>query len=269
MSWLVEHWIFRDFVLPALDVLIVAYLIYMLYLIIAETRAIPALKGIFLILLTTVIANLFRLETLGWLLEKFLGVAAIALIVLFQPELRRILMKMGQDKWLIPETEEHGGVLTEVSNAVEIFSERRTGALIAFERSVGLKNYIETGTRVDGMVSYELLMTIFSKQTPLHDGAVIIEHDRLAAAGCFLPLSDRRDIRRSLGTRHRAALGLSEESDAAILVVSEETGVISLAVDGKIRANIKPEKVMETLQKLLLLGRRRRRWPFFRRRRAR
>ena len=266
MSWLVEHWLFRDFVLPALDILIVAYLLYMLYLIIAETRAIPALKGIFLILVTTVVANLFKLQTLGWLLERFLGVAAIALIVLFQPELRRVLMKMGQEKWLRQDPGQEGGLFAEVSNAVEMLSERQMGALIVFERSVGLKNFIETGTTMDSEVTYELLMTLFCKQTPLHDGAVIIEHSRIAAAGCFLPLSDRRDIRRSLGTRHRAALGLSEETDAVILVVSEETGVISLAVDGKMRSNIRYDRVVENLQKLMISSVGRRRW-FFRSRR--
>jgi len=265
MSWLVEHWLFRDFILPALDILIVAYLLYTLYLIIAETRAIPALKGLFLILLTTVVANLFKLGTLGWLLERFLGVAAIALIVLFQPELRRVLMKMGQEKWLRLDLGQEGGFFAEIVNAVEMLSERRMGALIVFERSVGLKNFIESGTAMDSEVNYELLMTIFCKQTPLHDGAVIIEHSRIAAAGCFLPLSDRRDIRRTLGTRHRAALGLSEETDAVILVVSEETGVISLAVDGKIRSNIRHDKVVDTLKKLMVSTSTRRR-RFFRKR---
>lgn len=251
MRWLQDVWLIREIVIPLLDILIVAWIIYKIYMIIAETRAIPALKGIILILLTTLAANLLYLETLGWLLERFLQVAAIALIVLFQPELRRVLMKMGQGRWLGLDMKAEYRYLDELVQAADVMSQRRIGALIVFEREVGLKNYLETGTELDADISFELLMTIFKKESPLHDGAVIVVQKRLAAAACFLPLSQRSDIKKGLGTRHRAAVGISEETDAAVLVISEETGSISLAVDGKLRYDIRIEKLHDSLKAVL------------------
>ena len=251
MKFLQDIWVFRELILPTIDILVVFYLIYRVYLIIAETRAIAALKGLILILVVTLGANFFGLETLGWLLERFLGVAAIALIVLFQPELRRVLMKVGQGRLLTLYMDDRRDYLKDVAEAVEFMANRKVGPLIAFERGVGLKNYVETGTALDAALSFELLVSIFSKESPMHDGAVIIQHKRVSAAGCFLPLTMRRDIRKEYGTRHRAAIGLSEETDAAVLVVSEETGDISLAMDGKIRSDIRQEKIAEVLAKAL------------------
>ena len=251
MEFLKDIYFFREILLPAIDIFVVYYLVYRVYLIIAETRAIAALKGIILIVAVTLAANFLGLETLGWLLERFLGVAAIALIVLFQPELRRVLMKVGQGGLLTMYMDDRREYLKDIIESVEFMSSRRLGALIVFERGVGLKNFVETGTQLEATVSFELLISVFSKESPLHDGAVIIQHKRISAAGCYLPLTQRRDIRKEYGTRNRAAIGLSEETDAAILVVSEETGEISLAVDGKIRSDIRQEKLAENLLKVL------------------
>lgn len=251
MEFLKDIYFFREILLPAIDIFVVAYLLYRVYLILAETRAIAALKGISLIVMVTLGAQFIGLETLGWLLERFLGVAAIALIVLFQPELRRVLMKVGQGGFLTIYMDNKGGLLKDICESVEFLAEHHTGALIVFERKVGLKTYIETGTALDASVSFELLISLFLKESPLHDGAVIIQHQRLCAAGCYLPLTQRRDIRKEYGTRHRAAIGISEETDAAVLVVSEETGEISLAADGKIRSDLRREKLLEALSKVL------------------
>ncbi|MCK5267240.1 MAG: diadenylate cyclase CdaA, partial [Spirochaetes bacterium] len=221
MKWINETWFLKDLFFPVIDILIVAYLIYKVYSIIEETRAIQALKGLLLLLLMTFLANIFYLETLSWLLKRVLGVAAIALIVLFQPELRRVLMKMGQGKWFSFYFREEKDHILSVAEAADLMSKRKIGALIVFEKDVGLKNYIETGTRLDSELSYELILSIFSKGAPLHDGAMILQHNQVIAAGCFLPLTERSDIKKSLGTRHRAAIGLSEETDAVVLIISE------------------------------------------------
>jgi len=251
MEALKEIFFFREILLPVIDVLVVSYIIYRLYLMITETRAVAVLKGVLLILALYLVSKALGLETLDWLIERFASVAAIALIILFQPELRRVLMKMGQGGFLSRYMDVQQDSRKDIVEAVEFMSGRKLGALIAFERSVGLRTYIETGTPLDSEISFELLISLFSKESPLHDGAVIIQHTRISAAGCFLPLTMRRDIRKEYGTRHRAAIGLSEETDAAVLVVSEETGNISLAIDGKIRAEISHEKLGETLLKAL------------------
>jgi len=175
----------------------------------------------------------------------------VAIIILFQPEIRRVLTKLGQSNWLNSFIKKNPRDLLYVLNSVQNLSIRQVGALIVFERNVGLKNIIESGTLIQAKISASLLLTIFTNKTPLHDGAAIIRNDQIVAAGCFLPLSDSTNINKEFGTRHRAALGLAEESDAAIVVVSEETGRISLSYDGKLYTNYTIELLKKDLCSLL------------------
>ncbi len=241
--------------LTFLDIFIVAYLIYVLYKIIAGTRSIQTLKGIIIIILAYLIGKLLKLNTFVWLFEKGLEVAAIALIILFQNELRRIVMKLGENTAI-------GGLFrksdTEVDETLEIifpivykFSEKQLGALIVFTKATGLRGVMESGIEIDASLSKELIETIFDTRTILHDGAVIISNERIAAAGCLLPLTERMDLEKIFGTRHRAAIGLSEETDAVIVVVSEENGNISIAYEGKLYYGLKPQKFENTLKDFL------------------
>lgn len=251
MDWLNDIWVLRTIVLPALDVLILAFLIYKGYQVLVQTRAVPLIKGAVLVLLTYGVAYFLNLDTLRTLLDLLAPSLVIALAVIFQPELRKIFTRIGQGRILRlsgrSEFEEVDAVIT----AAEVLSYRRRGALIVFVRNIGQKNIIESGTRLDAQVSSPLLLTIFSHDTALHDGAAVIDEGKLVAAGCFLPLSEQQDIRRSFGTRHRAALGLAEESDAVVLVVSEESGAVSLAYDANLYYNLTMDEVRARLAELL------------------
>jgi diadenylate cyclase len=175
----------------------------------------------------------------------------IAIAIVFQPELRKIFIRLGQGELFRPDSKPRIGQLEAVITAAEILSQERRGALVVFPRRINLKSIIETGTRINGEISSSLIVAIFEFDGPLHDGAMIIQNGRIAAAGCFLPLSEQQDIRKSFGTRHRASLGMSEQSDAVILVVSEETGAISLAVDSKLYYDLSPIEVQRKLKDLL------------------
>lgn len=175
----------------------------------------------------------------------------VAIIVLFQPELRRVLTKLGQSSWLKNIIAKDPKDLTSIINAVQNFQILKIGSLIVFERNVGLRNIVESGTLLNAKISTSLLLTVFSRKTPLHDGAVIIKNDTIIAAGCFLPLSDTDLIKKEYGTRHRAALGIAEESDAVVVVVSEETGKISLSYDGKLYTNYEIDILKKELANLL------------------
>jgi len=219
--------------LDVVDILIVAALFYRLLSLVRGTRSAQMFVGLLLIALIGVVANYFDLLAVRWIVSSLKTVWLIVFVILFQPELRHALAQFGRTRYFRSFLRgENYGVLGEVIRAVESLAQRRHGSLIVMERNVGLRNFVETGTRVDAKVSAELLVTLFSPGSPLHDGAVIVREDTIVAASCILPLSGNPLTAMALGTRHRAALGLSEETDAAVIVVSEQTGAISVAHRG-------------------------------------
>ena len=242
------------YIVPALDVLLLAFLLYKSYQILVKTQAVSLVKGALILAAFYIIAAFLKLATVSWILNAIAPGLIIAVAIVFQPELRKIFMKLGQGSIFRGGQRPRAGQIEVVINAAETLSGMRRGALVVFGRNVGLKNIIDTGTRLDSLVSSSLIVTIFQFDTPLHDGALIIQEGRAAAAGCFLPLSEQQDIRKSFGTRHRAALGLSEEADAVVLVVSEETGALSLAYDSKLYYGLSPEEVRSRLGELLDFG---------------
>ncbi|MBP6875896.1 MAG: diadenylate cyclase CdaA [Candidatus Eisenbacteria bacterium] len=248
MPWPVHIGWLRD----VADILIVAFLFYRLLILVRGTRAAQMFIGLVTIVVLSVLAQWLRLSALNWLLTSLRTVWVIAFIIIFQPELRKALGQIGQSRLFhrFVGVEEFA-YLSEVQNAVERASRKGLGALIVLERNVGLKNYIETGTQVDATVSAELLETIFTPPSPLHDGAVILRGSQIVAAGCILPLSDNPDLDRTLGTRHRAAVGLTEETDAIVLVVSEETRLISMAEGGQLSRGLEIGDLKSRLSALL------------------
>lgn len=246
--------------LDALDIIIIFLLLYKLIVWTKETRAYEVLKGIGLLFLCSVASQLLQLNTLSWLLDAFLksGSIIIVLVVLFQPEFRRVLERLGRGGKSIGSALFDAATLSsvemiqDVQRAILSMARRRVGALIVVEQKTGLGDIINTGTPVDGLLSGALLENIFEPNTPLHDGAVIVRGSRIAAAGCFLPLSDDMNLARELGTRHRAALGVSTVSDSVTIVVSEEAGAISLARDGKLVRYIDAKALHDILEQLFL-----------------
>ena len=246
--------------LDALDIIIIFILLYKLIIWTKETRAYEVLKGIGLLFLCSVASQLLQLNTLSWLLDAFLksGSIIIVLVVLFQPEFRRVLERLGRGGKSIGSALFDAATLSsvemiqDVQRAILSMSRRRVGALIVVEQKTGLGDIINTGTPVDGLLSGALLENIFEPNTPLHDGAVIVRGSRVAAGCCFLPLSDDMNLARELGTRHRAALGVSTVSDSVTIVVSEETGAISLARDGKLVRYIDAKALHDILEQLFL-----------------
>lgn len=222
-----------------LDIIIVAFLFYRLFLLVKGTRATQMFIGLFLLIILSVVVQWLNLNALNWILSSLKTVWVVAFVILFQPELRRALTQLGQNRLLgfIIKVEESGTV-SEIVKACHQLVQKGLGAIIVIEQDVGLRNYIETGTPLDAKVTSELIVTIFTPPSPLHDGAVIIEKSRVLAAGCILPLSQNPRLAKSLGTRHRAGLGLSEESDAVVIIVSEETASISLAIGGKLKRKL-------------------------------
>jgi diadenylate cyclase len=253
MNWLSDSWLLRDYVLPALDILLLAFLIYRSYRILVQTRAVQLIKGALFMGLIYLAAFLLRLATLRWVLNLLVPGLVIGMAIIFQPELRRIFTRLGQGNWLRLQPRVRTRHLEAVLNAAEILAAKRCGALIVFTRNIGLSTIVETGTRLNAELSSSLLLNLFAPNTPLHDGAVVIHEDKVVAAGCFLPLSEQPDIRRSFGTRHRAALGLAEETDALILVVSEESGSLSLAYDANMLYDLSLEEMGRRLKRLLEL----------------
>ncbi len=251
MERLKELWVFNGVVSPILDVIVLTFLIYQVYKLLVQTKALQLIKGASFILVLYGVAFFLNLQTLLWLLTNFATVLVIIVAVVFQPELRSMFTRIGQKDWFRFSSETKKVQFDTVINAAEVLAGRRRGALIVFSRNVGLKNIIDTGTRLNAELSSSLIMTVFGHDTPLHDGAVIIQEGRVMAAGCFLPLSEQTDIRRSFGTRHRAALGLAEESDALILVVSEETGALSLAYDANLYYDISIDEINNSFRELL------------------
>ena len=228
-----------QFLVDLIDVLAVAFLFYRLFAMIKGTRAAQMFVGLVFIVIASIVAQWFRLNALNWIINSLKTVWVILFVILFQPELRAVLTHIGQNRLLRALIRVgEGGVLKEILSAVEEMSRERRGALIVVERDMGLRDYIETGTKLDASVTKELLETIFTPHSPLHDGAVVIRGDQISAAGCILPLSATAGLSPLLGTRHRAALGLAEETDACVFVVSEETGAISIAHKGELKWNL-------------------------------
>ncbi len=249
--WAAFRW--RD----ALDILLVAALIYRVLTLFRGTRAVQITIGLGVLAGAAMGARALELTSLGWLLDHFWSFWVVALIVVFQPELRRALGWIGQGRVLqrlIGDSAQGARVANEVVRATESLASRRIGALIVLERATGLRQYAELGVALDALVSADLLMSVFLPYSPLHDGAVFIQGERVVAAGCFLPLSRNTQIGRALGTRHRAALGIAEETDAIALVASEETGRLSLAVAGRIEAVEDADALRRRLNELMGLG---------------
>ena len=236
-----------------IDILIVAFLFYTVMRLIRSTSAARVARSILLLLVVTGLTEIFKLYTLNWILSKILEIGVIALVIMFQPELRRMLDHLGSVKLTSifgvnkPIQQEMDAVITQTVRACEAMGREKVGALIVFAREQRLEEYFKTGTQIDGQVSEQLIRNIFFKNSPLHDGAMIIRDGRVAAAGCVLPLSDSNRLSSDLGTRHRAGVGMSEASDAVVVIVSEETGTISVAVGGMLKRHLAPQ----TLDKLL------------------
>ena len=240
-------------ILPTLDVLLLAFIIYRGYLLLASTRAFQLLKGALFMVVMYALAFFLNLRTLLWLMNLLVPSLVIALAIIFQPELRNIFTRLGQGR-LFRQSANKPAYANMILDAAETLAEHRRGALIVLSRTIALKNITETGTTLDAEISVALLLTIFQPDTSLHDGAVVVGNGRIIAAGCFLPLSEQLDVRRSFGTRHRAALGLAEESDAVTIVVSEETGSISLSYNANLYYDLSPAEIRRHIRDLLHIG---------------
>ena len=238
----------------ALDIAIVSYIVYKMIGFIRETRAMQLIRGLVIIIVAFFVSDIFNLYLLNWLLKSLFTMGLFAVVVLFQPELRRALEQVGRKNLMNTNSfrniDKNKAVETVDSlvSAIDDFSATRTGALIAIERETMLNDIIETGVVVDAEISIRLLGNLFYEGSPLHDGGVIIRGARIHAASCVFPLTEKKNIGRNLGTRHRAGVGLSEVCDALIIIVSEETGVVSIAADGKIRRFVD----LKTIEKMLL-----------------
>lgn len=237
----------------ALEIAILWWVSYAMILFIKGTRAVQLLKGLVIVALLFFGAQKLGLSAVSWILEKILAISVIGVLIIFQPEIRRGLARIGQFGIFTAKEQ----IVDEIVKAATWLSERRIGAIIAVEREVGLGSYVETGVHLDSKVNSDLLTTIFMPNTMLHDGGVIIQLDRLVAAGCLFPLVEESSLTRQLGTRHRAAIGLTEETDAVVIVVSEETSAISVVVDGKLTRDLSKDTLTKVLSNLLYRQRRR------------
>ena len=243
---------FRDVV----DILLVAVILYKSYEMLKDTRAITLAKGMFVMMGVALGAYILELHAIYWLLSKSIYLLFMALPIVFQPELRRALERIGQGKFLgsavYLNAEEADTLVNEIDKVVFSMSAKKIGALIVLEREIGINEIIDTGIRVDGLVTAPFMMNVFIPNTPLHDGAAVIRGNRMIAAGCLLPLTENRSLSTELGTRHRAALGLSEQCDAVVVIVSEETGIVSIAENGHITRRLNSEQLKKRLRPLLI-----------------
>ena len=254
MEWFQRFSSGYDLIRPVLDVAILAFLLYKAYEFLAKTQAVQLVRGASFLALLYGFSVLFKLSTLQWLLNIMAPGLLIAVAIVFQPELRKIILRLGQGELFRPDSKPRLGQLEPVVTAAEILSREKRGMLVVFPRRASIKNTVDTGTRLNADISSSLIVTIFEFDTPLHDGAMVIQNNRIMAAGCLLPLSEQSNIKKSFGTRHRAALGMSEQSDAVILVVSEESSAISLAYDSRIYYDLTPMEVTRKLNELLDRG---------------
>ncbi|HET7628072.1 MAG TPA: diadenylate cyclase CdaA [Bacillales bacterium] len=244
-----------SYLVEIVDILLVTYIIYRLIMVIRGTKAVQLLKGIVVIIVVSYLSGELGLVTLHWLLQYAITYGFLAIIIIFQPELRRALEQLGRGGFFsrpTPGQEDIERSIDAIVKAVGYMAKRRIGALISIERQTGLNDYVETGIPVNAKLTYQLLVNIFIPNTPLHDGAVIINENEVLAAACYLPLSESPFISKELGTRHRAALGISEVTDCLTLVVSEETGGISLTKNGELHRDLEEETLKELLKQELL-----------------
>lgn len=238
--------------LDIVDIAIISYVIYRLILLIRGTRAEQLVKGLIVLLLATVISDQVGLDTLHWTLRQTMTVGLIAIPIVLQPELRRALEHLGRGKifqstYFSTSSQDFDNMLDELTKAISVLVKKRIGALIVMERSTGLKEFADTGIEVNGQVTAELLVNIFFPRSPLHDGAVIIQGNQIVAAGCYLPMTEDPNLSKELGTRHRAGIGITEHSDALAIIVSEETGIISVANDGVLSRYLDEKKMRNLL----------------------
>ncbi|MCL1829981.1 MAG: diadenylate cyclase CdaA [Oscillospiraceae bacterium] len=245
--------------LDVLDILLVTVLIYQFIRLIQRTRAVQLIKGIALVVVVYLIAGVLKLKTVSYIFQNLLQIGLLAIIVVFQPELRRALEQMGRGGFFPKRTDSERismwhGVIVAICDSVHRMAETKTGALIVIARETGLNEIVGTGAVINSAVTSDLIDTIFYAGTPLHDGAIIIDNGRIIAAGCLLPLTANIEISRSLGTRHRAALGMSEVSDALVIVVSEETGIVSMAHNGILIRKLDGNNLFSILSNELMVG---------------
>jgi diadenylate cyclase len=226
-----------------LDILLVFLIYYLVYTYLAKTKAFQLFRGFFLILGMWLIARILQLETLNWLIIAITNYFVIAVIILFQPELRRVIMRIGQQSWLTPSDQDDALHLDELVNAITAMTEERIGSLIVFERDNSLRSFADSGVHINSRITEELIRTIFFPNTALHDGAIIIQQGKIVSAACYLPLSDSKQLKKNHGARHRAGLGIAEETDALVIITSEETGQISIMVNSKIFPRIKTQEL--------------------------
>ncbi|WP_409252567.1 diadenylate cyclase CdaA [Bacillus sp. SCS-153A] len=245
-----------DYASDIIDILLVWFVIYKLIMLIKGTKAVQLLKGIFVIIIVRGLSGLLGLDTLRSLVDQAIDWGILAIIIIFQPELRRALEQLGRGRLFSrsgnQEEEEQGNMIEAIGKAVSYMAKRRIGALLSIERETGLSEYIETGIPIHSKISSELLINIFIPNTPLHDGAVILQKQQIAAAACYLPLSESPFISKELGTRHRAALGISEVTDSITIIVSEETGSISVTMNGDLKRDVSVEDLKLILEHELI-----------------
>jgi diadenylate cyclase len=257
MAWIQHLLTIYDFIRPVLDVALLSFLLYKGYELLVKTQALQLVKGAGFLALVYGVAYLFKLTTLQWVLNILGPGLFITVAIVFQPELRKLIMRLGQGEFFRTDIRVNIGQLEAVVQAAQALSQRRRGMLVVFPRKINISNVIETGTRINAEISSNLIVAIFEFDGPLHDGAMIIQNSKIVAAGCLLPLSEQQDIRKSFGTRHRASLGMSEQSDAVVLVVSEETGALSIAFDSNLYYDLSVMEVTRKLNELLDKGSRR------------
>lgn len=254
--YIITNSILQFKILDAVDIILLTFIIYELIKLTRKTRAIQVLKGVGVFVLFAGVCDLIGLTSISWLLTQFISIAAIVLVILFQPELRRAFEKVGTGRILdigfTEGNEDEIAMVDELQRAVLNLSMHKVGALIVFEKKTGLRDIMESGTEIDAKITSQLVENIFFKNSPLHDGAMIIRKGKIAAAGCFLPMSNNNSIDAELGTRHRAALGVSEISDCTVIIVSEETGVISAASEGMLTRYIDSKALKKLLDGLML-----------------
>jgi diadenylate cyclase len=252
MNWLQNLAPIKNIVLPLLDIGVITFLLYKIYTAFIKSHVLPALRGVLLIVLVYILALVLQLNTILWLYKIVGPFFLLAIVVVFQPELRRMFAMAGRSFWFgSPQRSATHSTLDSIIHATADLAAAHRGVLIVIERSFSLKTYANTGIYLDAEISVALIKTIFGHITPLHDGAIIISNNRIMAAGCFLPLSQQENIKKTFGTRHRAALGITEETDTIVLIASEENGALSIAYDGVLHYNLDVDQVNTMLCQLL------------------
>jgi diadenylate cyclase len=235
-----------------LEIFILAALLYFVFRLFKGTRGSSILTGLIILFgMLFAITSVSHLDVLNWILTKLMLYITLAVVVIFQPEIRRVLARLGRQPWRNTGLNAQISLVEPLLQSIMLLSKRKIGALIAIEREIGMRAIQDTGTKMNSLVSAELLSTIFFPHTPLHDGGVIISGDRICAAGCLFPLSQKEELSKMLGTRHRAAIGITEETDAVVIVVSEETGSISIAYNGRLRRGLQEERLRRVLSSML------------------